>query len=168
MKFPIVALTVLAAAPGAPAAAQIAPLDSASVAAACGGEMSYDQIPTMPKAEVAKRLGCYTREFASQLSRQLPVKVDPVTTLESVTAEGTTLSYHYRADLLRAQLPREALAGLKAGVRTKVCQSEDMRNTVSIGGAYRYVWNDREGQRIGEMIVTSCPETAAEPQPAIT
>lgn len=168
MKPGIAVLLVLLAATGAPAAAQLAPVDDSAAAEACGGDLTYDQVRIMPKAEVARRLGCFTREAARQLNLQLPVKVDPVTTLEQVTAEGTTLIYRYSADVLRGQVAPEALEAAKAGVRAKVCQSQDMRDTIGIGGVYRYIWNDRAGERLGELVVASCEPTAPVPQPIVT
>jgi hypothetical protein len=130
--------------------------------------MTYEQIPNMPRAQVAERLGCFTREIARRLNQQLPWKGDPFTTLDSVSAEGTTLTYHYTVDLARAQLPPAMLEALKARVRTTVCGEEEMRTTIGIGGAYRYLWNDREGGRIDELLVASCPAKAeASPQAVI-
>ena len=152
---PALAAMAALAAP-APALAQASPADSAGIAAACGGEVQRDAFARLPRAERVKRLSCFTREAANRFNRTLPNKVDDATTLERVSAAGTTLTYHYKVNILRTELRPGALDAFKPTVKTKVCAAPDMSMIISVGGAYRYMWNDRAGEPIGDYLVDRC------------
>ncbi|HEX5183164.1 MAG TPA: hypothetical protein VFW19_08445 [Allosphingosinicella sp.] len=130
--------------------------DAAAVAAACGGEIYDADIARMSKAALAARLACFTREAANGLNRQLPQRIDKATLLQRVSAEGTTLTYHYSVDLLSSELKPGALDAFKPNVIAKVCAATDMRRIISIGGSYRYIWLDRNGVTLGDLVVSSC------------
>jgi len=155
MRIKAFILLALAAAP-APALAQANPVDGAAVAAACGGEVQRDQFVRLTKAEQVRRLSCFTREAAVRFNRTLPNKVDAATTLDRVSADGTTLTYHYTVNLLRSELRPGALDAFKPTVKSKVCAAADMNMIISVGGSYRYVWADRTGQPIGDLLVDRC------------
>ncbi|TFI56634.1 hypothetical protein E2493_19170 [Sphingomonas parva] len=147
----------------APAAAQIAKptqaeqeAAAAAVASACGGDVSSDEAAKMPRAAIAAKLSCFTREAAKRFNTQLPQKVDEVTVLERVSAEGTRLTYHYTVDLLVADLPAGTSEAMQTGVRANVCKADDMRATMALGGSYRYVWIDRNRKPITEAVVSGC------------
>ena len=151
----------LAFAASSPAAAQSTsgpsqPVDSAAVASACGGEVQHDAFVKLPKAEQVRKLSCFTREAAVRFNKTLPNKVDNVTTLERVEANGPTLTYYYTVNILKAELRPGALESFKPVVSKKVCDAADMRSIVSVGGSYRYVWADRVGEKIGELLVNAC------------
>jgi hypothetical protein len=149
-------LPLLAGVPGA-AFAQANPVDAAALAAACGGELMPADLSKMSKAAIAARLICFTREAAARFNKTLPNQVDAKTLLERVSAEGTTLTYHYKVDVLVNELRPGAVETFKPTVKGKVCGAADMRSIISIGGAYRYLWSDRNGASIGELVVNSCP-----------
>jgi hypothetical protein len=155
----ILAACLLAAPTFAPAAAQDSAnaADAAAVATACGGEVSHEQFVQLPLAERVAKLSCFTREAAGRFNTELPKKIDDATTLESVSAQGTQLTYHYRVSFARADLKPGALDAFKPTVTDKVCNAEDMRSIVSVGGSYRYEWLDRNGEAIGALVVDRCP-----------
>jgi len=130
--------------------------DAAAVTAACGGEVTPAQLAAMTKAAATARLACFTRVAGARFNRKLPMNVDPSTVLERVSTEGTRLTYHYKVDLVAANVPAAAIEGLRTKVRTNVCQSGDMREVISVGGSYRYLWNDRAGAQLAELLVSSC------------
>ena len=132
------------------------PADAQAVAAACGGEIYPADVPKLGKAAVMKKLACFTREAAARFNRTLPSQVDPATTLERVSADGATLTYHYKVSIARSELRPGALDAFKPKVREKVCAAADMKSIVAIGGAYRYLWIDRNGEAIGELLVDAC------------
>lgn len=157
MRCPIaIAPLLCAAAMPSAAAAQSNPADGAAIAAACGGEVQHDQFVRLPKAQQVRKLSCFTREAAKRFNATLPSKVDEATTLDRVSADGVTLIYHYTVNVLRAQLRPGALEAFKPTVKSKVCAAADMRSIISVGGSYRYLWNDRAGQPIGELLVDRC------------
>jgi hypothetical protein len=143
----------------APAAAQDSAkaADAAAVATACGGEVSHEQFVQLPPAERVAKLSCFTREAAKRFNATLPKKVDEATMLESVSAQGTQLTYHYRVTFARTDLKPGALDAFKPTVTEKVCTAEDMRAIVAVGGSYRYEWLDKNGAAIGSLVVDRCP-----------
>ncbi|HEY5720814.1 MAG TPA: hypothetical protein VIT45_00680 [Allosphingosinicella sp.] len=152
----VAALSVLLPAMALAQASPEAAAEAAAVAAACGGDMTPAQMAAMPKAKVAARLSCFNREAAVRFNRKLPMNVDPQTILERVSTEGTLLTYHYKVDVLTADVPAASLETVKTSVRAKVCNAADMRNIISAGGSYRYLWNDRAGAQLAELVVSSC------------
>jgi len=46
-------------------------------------------------------------QVVEEFNRCLPTKVDPVTTLEGVTRDGSVLTYHYVVDLEASEIPKE-------------------------------------------------------------
>lgn len=75
---------------------------------------------------------------AEQMNREGPKKLNPNTTLESVSAEGRTLTYHYK--LLRRDGSDESLrAFVLKNTVSSVCKDGDMlRGMKDYGIAYRY------------------------------
>ena len=103
-----------------------------------------------------QKLSCFTREAVKRFNRTLPSKVDKTTVLQSVSAEGVTMTYHYRVDVDRADIKPAALEAFKGTVRGKVCAAQDMHTIIRVGGKYRYLWLDKNGKLIGSMIVDRC------------
>jgi hypothetical protein len=142
----------LAAAMAAPVWAQ--DVDNEAVVAVCvpGGDRPIES------AEDARRIvACANREAARQMNAQTPIRVDELTTLTGVEASGTHLVYVSRIDLDAATLDSGAPARMEQSTRAYVCQQEDMRNTMSLGGSYGYRWTDRSGQKIHEIRIDRCP-----------
>ena len=53
-------------------------------------------------------------------------------------------------------MTRVQRAALARGARTYVCSSENMRRTLSYGGAYGYIWIDPTGVEITRTLVDRC------------
>lgn len=100
---------------------------------------------------------CAQALVADQINSVAPRAVDEVTTLQSASATGTTLQYNYQLALDAAQVSAAARSQVEQATRTFVCGEPNMRATMSNGGAYRYVWNDRAGQLVHQVLITSCP-----------
>ena len=131
--------------------------DGAAVAAACGGEVQREQLMAMPKAKRVEKLSCFTREAAKRFNKTLPQKVDDVTVLQRVSAEGTILTYYSAVNVLKSDLPAGALEAFKPKVHQQVCAAADMKLIISVGGSYQYRWYDKNAEAIGETTVSSCP-----------
>jgi hypothetical protein len=152
----LIGLLFAAAAPaGTPQGLEWTPADTAAVGATCG-DMPMAQLAALPVAQRTARLACYTRESARRLSTRLPHQVDDVTVLERISVDGTELTYHNKVSVLRADVPAAAIQTFTTNVRTTVCNSEGMRNTIQVGGSYRYIWVDRNGEPLAQLLVTSC------------
>jgi hypothetical protein len=144
-----------AAARGEPAAAATKE-DGEALAAACGGDMSEADMRKLPPAVMREKMACFTREAAKRFNETLPTQVDPVTTLQSVSASGVTLTYHFTVAIARQDVPAGALDKLKAMVADKVCKAADMSQIIKMGGAYAYEWKDKNGELIGAHVVDRC------------
>jgi len=78
------------------------------------------------------------QELAAEITAKGPQKLDPITTLESVSAQGRTLTYHNR--LSRRDASDDALVAfvLKTTL-PKVCSNADMRDGIdNYAITYRY------------------------------
>lgn len=151
-----IACLLIAFATAASAQLESRPDDVAAVAAACGAEVTIAQLKAMPRAQAEARIACFQREAAKRVNLQLPSKIDAVTTLESVTTEGPILTYHFKIDLLSANIAPANLDTFKSNVRTKVCGTQSMVQTIQAGGSYRYLWKDRNDTRFAELFVSAC------------
>jgi len=133
--------------------------EAAQVAAACGGELYPDDVAKMSKAAVSAKLACFTRESAKKMNATLPKQIDETTRLESVSPQGTQLTYHYRVSFALADLKPGAFDAFKPSVAAKVCNAADMKAVIGMGGSYRYEWIDKNGAAIGSLLVSSCPSS---------
>ena len=137
--------------------AQAPQIDTSGVAAACvrpGQEQR--PIMDMPASERLALVACANRYAAQQINAQTPMRVDEITTLERVETSGATVIYHQRVAVDGANVTTAMKQNLDQSVRGHVCGSEQMRNTISYGGAYRYMWTDRSGTFLHRLDITSC------------
>ena len=132
-------------------------VDTEATAAACvpPGELAR---PMAELTESQRRalIACANATAARQLNSQMPMRVDDITILESVEAVGTTVVYNQRANVDARNVTPAIKASIDQSVRANVCGSEDMRSTISYGGAYTYVWIDRSGNFIHRLHITGC------------
>jgi hypothetical protein len=151
----ILAALAVASWPAAQATAQQA-LDGPALAAACGQpdpEVSIDALsPTEQRAFIA----CLQREAVAAFKSNLPQKVDDVTTLTDITAEGLSVTYHLTVDVAADSVSLGALVLMRSATRGVVCKDAQMTTMIGLGSGYRYVWKDRNGVVIGETTVDSC------------
>lgn len=111
----------------------------------------------MSREQTLALISCVNREAARQLSQGLPSRVDELTTLIGVIAAGPTLVYSMRIDALRESFSTEEIARRENRVRSNVCDTPGMRMVINYGGAYQYIWLDREGRRMHSFAIESCP-----------
>ena len=132
-------------------------VDTSGVGAACvaPGDESRP-LSAMSTAERHALIECANRYAAQQINAQTPMRVDDITTLESVTTSGTTVIYNQRANVDVRDITAPIRAQMDQTVRRNVCASEQMRNTISYGGGYRYIWVDRAGAFIHRVDITRC------------
>ena len=101
---------------------------------------------------------CYNEETVRQLTPRLPIRVDPMTEIVQVSAEGANLIYRYRVAQRVAEMPAGTPDRLDAMTRSHACGGEDVRNIIALGGAQVILWTDRDGATIREVRVASCPD----------
>ena len=94
---------------------------------------------------------------AAALVRQAPVQVDEMTTLVGATAEGATLTYHLVIAADRSHLDlRKARSILASTSRRKICGDPDTRQAIEGGAAFNYVFTDRKGRTIADVVIDRC------------
>lgn len=150
----IAAFGLLGAAP-APAGLPGQDEAAAAVAKACG-DHSAEAYAALPAAEARVFLNCLTRAVATELRKQLPIKVDEVTTVSGVEVDGAILTYKVAFDVDKASVTPAMLDILRTSTRKNVCGTDDMRWMIEAGAGYRYSWADRAGAPLGDLLVASC------------
>jgi len=101
-------------------------------------------------------IACANREVVRQMSPRLPLRIDDVTSMTSVVASGPLLTYTVRVDVDASQLTQANIQQLDRTTRANVCGQAPMRQTISYGGAYAYVWVDRAGRQVHQLRIDSC------------
>ena len=107
-------------------------------------------------AERMTIMTCLQREAARQLNTQLPRQLDEITVLHLVTSEGARLTYFAKLAVDAAKISADQRATLIQNTRNFVCSKADMRQTISYGGAYGYVWIDSNDVEIARTVVEGC------------
>ena len=131
--------------------------DSGAAIAACVAPGDEERsLSSFSEAQRLALIACANRLAAEQINAQTPMRVDDVTTLESVTVSGTTVIYHQRVDIDGRNVTPAMKTSIDQAVRTRVCGSENMRNTIVNGGAYAYNWVDRSGAFLHRLEIRAC------------
>lgn len=131
--------------------------DSAAVVRACipAGQENR-QLSDLSPAERTAMMSCAQREAARQLNAQTPIRVDELSSVTAVSAEGTQLTYHMQVQVDAAAVTAAQRDGVAQATRNNVCGLEQMRRTMTNGGSYRYVWTDQAGTEITRTVIAGC------------
>ena len=151
----IAAMLAVAMSSTGPAAAQ-QPADGAALAAICGQPDPNISMDTLTPNEQRTFVSCLQGQAVAAYKVNLPLRVDDVTTLTDVTADGLTVTYHMTARVAADTVSLSGLAAMRSSTRAVVCENEQLIAMIGIGGAYRYVWKDESGAVIGETTIDSC------------
>lgn len=94
---------------------------------------------------------------AAQLNQRTPLQVDPVTTLNHVSAEGTNITYEMaiNRDLPTAQIEtlRQTAQSLN---QLNLCREPNTARLIGMGASMTHQYTDPSGDRF-ETRVSSCP-----------
>ncbi|HEX8193379.1 MAG TPA: hypothetical protein VF552_10815 [Allosphingosinicella sp.] len=159
MSIWIAAAAALAAQAGAIPAPEEA--GKAAVRTCVSREEAARPVGSLTLAERRALIACAQRVAAAVLAEHLPMRVDELTTLIAVTADGIDLTYKYRVSAGRPAF-RD---GFDANLARSVCADRGRATVISAGGAYRYIWHDTSGRVVHRLTIDTCGEAAAEPQP---
>lgn len=145
---------------------------AAAVAAAAPGEGLQDMgamlMERCPLARGARTVGdltpqqrrslaaCLNRILAQRMNAATPQRVNQSTTLTSVRADGPTMVYTYRVDMLAGELPQSVRASIDGAVRRNACAAPQLRSMFALGGGVSYQYLDRAGAPIQTVSVTRC------------
>ena len=110
-------------------------------------------------------LSCLARESARLLSGQLPLRIDEITILRSVAADGPQLTYLNDVEVDAAGLTAAESEALIETTRATVCSQPVMRAAISAGSSYRYIWFDRTGAEFNRMTIERCADDADGEEP---
>jgi hypothetical protein len=97
---------------------------------------------------------------AKELRKQLPLKVDSVTTLQSVLSFKKTIIYSYIIDIDFDQIDSsDFIREVSKHVIYNACSTKEMKEMIYLGGSYRYSYMSKDGFKIGELSVErkDCP-----------
>ncbi len=111
---------------------------------------------TVTDAQWKEIISCVFTNTAAQMDAQLPKKIDPITTLVSVSSNGPTFNYTYVLDVSMADVQQQNIDSLEAATRQNACTDPAMTQTIGLGGSYFYRWVDRSGTQITSMRIDAC------------
>lgn len=83
---------------------------------------------------------------AEEISKQLPKKVDEVTTLLSVLATPRGLLYNFRADISKDEVEPSAVAQFRRNQIEAHCEEPTSLKFLKLGAEYTKVYVDRTGR----------------------
>jgi hypothetical protein len=90
----------------------------------------------------------------AELQKQMPIKVDEVTTLTSVVFADSVLTFTYTLDATLDKIDVDQFLQVKAHIREITCKQEDAIMFFRYGGGtQRFSWYDRNGKLIGKLDV---------------
>jgi hypothetical protein len=104
-------------------------------------------------AEMRLRRGL--SEAAARMNSGMPVRIDDLTTLERVSASGTTLIQHYRVRTEGADVAGSR-AALTRSFRQEICSDVRSALAVSQGGRFVLSYRDLKGRLLFEIAVSRC------------
>jgi len=128
----------------------------AAVAACLTPEQQRMSTDSMTLEQRRQAVGCIFAQTANQIRTQLPVKIDAVTSMVDIQAQGHVLRYSYRVEVDASSLPPTASAQLDQQTRSGTCGNPQTRAALDLGGAYAFTWSDRAGQPIHSVQIDSC------------
>ncbi|HVQ07947.1 MAG TPA: hypothetical protein VMS43_05890 [Allosphingosinicella sp.] len=117
---------------------------------------AYRPISDFTETQRLELIACANREVVRVMTPRLPLRVDALTTLTSVVSTGPLLTYNSRVSIDASQLAPAQIQQLHQATRANVCGQAAMRQTISLGGSYAYVWIDRNGRSLPPLRIDSC------------
>ena len=111
---------------------------------------------TVTDAQWKDIISCVFANTSAQMDAQLPKKIDPITTLVSVSSNGPTFNYTYVLDVSMADVQQANIDSLQTATKQNACTDPAMTQTIGLGGSYFYRWVDRSGTQITSMLIDAC------------
>ncbi|WCL55758.1 hypothetical protein [Gimibacter soli] len=93
-------------------------------------------------------------EAAAELRKQLPMKVDDQTTLQSVVSAGNSFVYHYTVSVNGSDVDLPTFsATMQKQLTAYVCESPTMAPSVKKGVEYIYIHMSADAVRLSEVAI---------------
>lgn len=125
---------------------------SDAVGTACVNPITMD----MPAAERQAAMACSMRALAVELSRSVPIRLNEITTVVRVTSSGGQITYHNRVDADPDLFTDSYWNPVKADIARNTCTERASSNIIAFGGSFRWLWIDRDGNTMTELVVDHC------------
>lgn len=97
------------------------------------------------------------REVAEKLNKKMPVKVDEITTLQSVEATDEGFTYHTQLEMAKADMPdpEETADQIRPQLAQGVCAEAFAEKIMKdMGQAFTYVYKDMAGEIVMTVKIT--------------
>jgi ATP-dependent protease ClpP protease subunit len=92
---------------------------------------------------------------ALELRKQLPKRIDELTTLQNVTSVSTALMYQYKLDISKSDVDVAFFKSeMKNTLIENTCSKKDSKLTLMNGGEYMFSYQDSEGLLITDFTIT--------------
>ena len=91
---------------------------------------------------------------AEEMRKQLPMRIDEVTTLQSVLSMGKSLIYNYRIELIKDDINNNFLQKQTGLLRQNVCGQKAMAKVIKLGRSYRYLYMSKDGLSLGSIEIS--------------
>jgi hypothetical protein len=91
---------------------------------------------------------------AQELRKQLPMRIDDLTTLERVMSAGTALIYQYRVEFTGNEVDVAWHQEMKKTLAANVCEQADMKFALDNGAKYEYSYFGSDGLMIADFVIT--------------
>ena len=133
-------------------------LSFAATTAQAAPQCSELSVQSVNKLSAAKRFeitACWQRVTADAVNAQQATRRDPRMTMKA-DVEGATLRYNYRLALDARQIPEARRAAILSMLKADLCADGQAQIVMSNGGSYRYIFKDRSGQVIRDVLINHC------------
>lgn len=105
---------------------------------------------TQAKASEGSKINDTLVAMAAQQQATLPMKLDEMTTLVGVHAEGAVMTYRYVLGIDRQK--DGDLAGFKKAIKETMC-SPELKMLLKAGGTFRFIYEDRKSKPIDTVLI---------------
>jgi hypothetical protein len=92
---------------------------------------------------------------AKHLRKQLPLKVDEITTMQNVVSVGKNLTYFYTMDRKKSDPSlSQFIRKMTPNIIKNVCGQKDMALSIKYGGSFTYSYMGSDGLSIGSIKIS--------------
>lgn len=124
------------------------------------GESDAGEEAAIANAELEELAG----QAAEEGRAELPLQIDPITTMTRVTAEGPRVTYHHDVSAAIPDADRAAMQSRAAERnRSALCGQPEIRAYIESGLEFEYAYYGPDGEALFTTPITGCESAAAAP-----
>ena len=105
------------------------------------------------RSALADQVSDFQFAAAKELRKQLPMKVDEMTTLVTAASAGRTVIYSFRVEIEKERIPSDFIGNQEANLKNNLCAHPTMRKMMKKGASYSYLYTDFRGKFIADIKV---------------